>query len=209
MAHLPHAPATRAMATFLIVCVAVLNVPLPVRAGTPAAELKDIQYRYYFRGNYERAVELLQTFLARTDLSEAERLSAGEFLAASLILSGRPDEGKAVFSKLIMGPGGYGGPDPTTFKPEVVAAYEAARDQVAAVRLRTAPTVAGGTMPSGAPSGAEVKAEEQSKPIYKQWWLYVGLAAVVVVVGAAASGGDDAAPEPLATGTVTVGVRIR
>jgi len=209
MIHLPHAPATRALAMFLIVCVIVLNVPLPVCAGTPAAELKDIQYRYYFRGSYGRAAELLQAFLARTDLSETERLSASEFLAASLVLGGQPEEGTAVFTKLIMGPGGYGGPDPATFKPEVVAAYEGARDQVAAVRLRTAPAVTGETAPSGTSPAVEVTAEKPSKPIYKQWWLYVGLAAVAVAVGAAASSGDDAVPAPSPTGTVTVGVRIR
>ena len=209
MTDFPHARATRALAMFLIIGVAALNVPLPVRAGTPAAELKDIQYRYYFRGNYERAAELLQAFLTRTDLSETERLSASEFLAASLVLGGKPEEGTAVFTKLIMGPGGYGGPDPATFKPQVVAAYETARDQVAAVRLRTAPVVTGETTPGGTAPAVEVTAENQSKPIYKQWWLYVGLAAVAVVVGAAASSSDDAVPAPSPTGTVTVGVQIR
>ena len=62
-----------------------------------------------------------------------------------------------------------------------------------------------------AATAVETAAAEPSKPIYKKWWFYVGLAAVVLVVAAAASPQEEDEPQgpPSPTGTVTVGVRVR
>jgi hypothetical protein len=184
-----------------------LQVPADVLAGgeSPADVLKQIQYKYYYRGKYEEAVGALKTFLARTDLTRDVAVSAREFLAASYILSGKPDKGKEQFLHLLNEDEQYAGPDAAVFKTEVVEAYETTRDALASVKLRTAPDTRQGEERTVAAAG------EPSKPIYKKWWFYVGLAAAVLVIAAAASPKEEDEPQtpPAPTGTVTVGVRVR
>jgi tetratricopeptide (TPR) repeat protein len=183
-----------------------LQVPAAaITADKPPQEaLKQIEYKYYFRGQYQSAISALQTFLARTDISREQAVSAREYLAASYVLSGRTDKGKEQFLRLLTDDERYKGPDPTRFKAEVVEAFDSTRDAYMAVKLRTAPS---GDAEPGVTASGETGS---SKPLYKKWWFYVGLAAVAVVAVAAASPKDEetAAP-PQPTGTVTVGVRVR
>jgi hypothetical protein len=201
-----NSPLTKTVCAVLILCMVVLHVPAAaITADKPPEEaLKQIQYKYYFRGKYDAAINALKTFLARTDLSREHQVTAREFLAASYILSGKPEKGKEQFLQLLGEDERYAGPDPTKFKAEVVQGFESTRDAYAAVKLRTPPQAAGGSEQAKAVASAE------SKPIYKKWWFYVGLAAALVVVAAATSPQEeeaDAAPQP--TGTVTVGVRVQ
>jgi hypothetical protein len=173
-------------------------------ATTAGDDLKQIQYKYYFRGKYEQAIESLSTFLARIDLSESNVVAAREFLAASYILSGAAKLGREQFLKMLNADAQYAGPDPAVFKPEVIDIYASARDELAASRLRTAPPGELGDV------SQEVLVTESSKPIYKKWWFYAGLAVLVVVVGAVSSQEEEAAEKPAPnTGTVSVGVQIR
>jgi hypothetical protein len=180
----------------------------PARAGVPADDLKQIEYRYYFRGKYPQAVEALQTFLARIDVSGQVALRANEFLAASHVLSGAPQAGRDVFARVIAANPSYAGPDPAIFKPEVIDVYGAARSEYDSLALRhAAPADSSGAAGGGAPAPAVVNAA--GKPIYRKWWFYAGAAAVAgVVAGLAASSGDDDAPSA-PSGTVTVGVRVQ
>ena len=197
---------TKIISAVLAVCMLALHAPAAAITAekSPEEALKQIQYKYYFRGQYNEAVGALQTFLARTDLAPEQAVSAREFLAASYVLSGQTDKGKEQFLHLLTEDEKYTGPDPTRFKQEVVAAFDSTRDAYAAVKLRTPPQGTGETGNAGA------VASETSKPIYKKWWFYVGLAAVVVLAAAAAAPKEEEAEAPSGpTGTVTVGVRVQ
>ena len=199
-------PATGTISVVVLTCLVLLQVAaLSTGARAQASDdLKKIQYKYYFRGRYVEAIEALRTFLARTDLGENEIVQAREFLAASYILSGAADLGREQFLKLLNANEAYEGPDPAVFKAEVVDVYAAARDDLAAARLRTPP--AGDPV---VPVPAEPE-PESSKPIYKKWWFYAGLAAAVLVVGAATAKDEETEPTPAApTGTVSIGVQVR
>src|SRR5204862_2974044 len=103
----------------------------PSHAGDPAGDLKQIEYKYYFRGKYTEAIGALQTYLARMDVGADMALRASEFLAASHVLSGAPATGKSVFARLIATDPSYAGPDAAVFKPAVVDVYAEARDEYA------------------------------------------------------------------------------
>jgi hypothetical protein len=179
-------------------------------AGTPSDDLKQIEYKYYFRGKYQQAIESLQVFLARVDLTEAEATRAREVLAASYVLGGAPAMGKQIFADMIVRTPAYPGPDPNVFKLEVVDAYAQARSEYTALAL--APSTSASARDRDQKGAAAVPSDAaaaSSKPIYKKWWFYAGAAALLAGVGvAAASGGDDPAPGA-ATGSVTVGVTLR
>jgi hypothetical protein len=57
----------RITSTLLIVTLFASTVvaPLAAIAGTPGDDLKQIEYKYYFRGKYQQAIESLQVFVAR------------------------------------------------------------------------------------------------------------------------------------------------
>ena len=199
-------PANKTISSVIIACLVMAQVMglSPGARAEAADDLKQIQYKYYFRGKYVQAIEALRTFLARTDIGEAETITAREFLAASYILSGAPDLGREQYVKIFAINELYAGPDPAVFKAEVIEVYDSARDEVAAARLRNAP--------EGDPvkAAAAVPETKSSKPIYKKWWFYVGLAAALVVVGAATSKEEEPEKIPVAsTGTVSVGVQVR
>ncbi|HEU4364356.1 MAG TPA: hypothetical protein VFT13_02715 [Candidatus Krumholzibacteria bacterium] len=186
----------------------VVATAYPVRAGNAGDDLKHIEYRYYFRGRYQQAIEALQTFLARVDLTPVETLRAREVLAASYVLGGAPAMGREVFAQLIVADPAYAGPDPTIFKLEVVNAYGEARSEYAARTLKSVPAQ-DPLLPGGDDDDAVLTAvETPGKPIYKKWWFYAGATALLLGVGAAVSGGDDPAAAP-AAGSVVVGVRIQ
>lgn len=194
-------------AVLVVTMTSVVSTSYPAFAGNATEDLKQIEYRYYFRGRYQQAIEALQTFLARVDLTPAETGRAREVLAASYVLGGAPAMGKEVFAQMIVADPKYAGPDPTVFKLEVVNVYAEARSEYAARMLKTVPAtdpaLAAGT------DSAAAATETDGKPIYKKWWFYAGAAAVLLAVGAAAGGGgDEETPKP-ATGTVVVGVRVQ
>ena len=182
-------------------------------AGTPTDDLKQIEYKYYFRGKYQQAIESLQTYLARVDLPKTDAMRAREMLAASYVLGGAPAMGKQMFSEMIAKDPKYPGPDSNVFKLEVMDEYAKARSEyVAMASLKNAPS-------SGKPgkkddddeSGAAIPSStiaETSKPIYKKWWFYAGAAALIAGIGVAAGGGGDDAGPPPDQGGVTVGVIV-
>lgn len=198
---------TCAVALIALLLSVVSATWAPVWAGTAADDLKQIEYQYYFRGRYQQAIEALQTFLARVDLTDADATHAREFLAASYVLGGAPAMGKEVFAQLIAADPSYPGPDPSVFKLEVVNVYGEARSDYAALAIRNAP------VPSSAGGGAEAAVNPAptppGKPIYKKWWFYAGTAAVLLVAAGAASGNKNGSqPAPASSGTVTVGVNV-
>jgi hypothetical protein len=201
-----NSPAIKIISAVLSVCMLALHAPAGAITAEKAPDeaLKQIQYKYYFRGQYQEAISSLQTFLARTDLTREQAVSAREFLAASYVLSGQSEKGKEQFLQLLTEVEQYTGPDPTRFKQEVVDAFDSTRDAYLAVKLRTPSHGPGGT------GDANAVAAGDSKPIYKKWWFYVGLAAVVLVAAAAASPKEDESDTTSGpTGTVTVGVQVR
>ena len=186
-----------------------------VRAGDPADDLKQIEYKYYFRGKYAESVDALTTFLARVDVKGAVAVRANEFLAASHVLGGSPPAGRDVFAKLIASDPAYAGPDAAVFKPEVIDVYAQARADYAAHTIKS-PAVATTDVPpaTAAPAPANSAApvttstSTASKPIYKKWWFYAGAAAVIGGVAAVAGVGGGGSTTPAATGTVSVGVTV-
>jgi hypothetical protein len=184
----------------------VVSTSYPAHAGSASDDLKQIEYRYYFRGKYQQTIESLQTFLARVDLAPAETLRAREVLAASYVLGGAPAMGKEVFARIITDDPAYAGPDPSVFKLEVVNAYAEARSDYAAATLKTVPgqsNLAANTSPQ-----TVAEAGTPGTPIYKKWWFYAGAATLLLVAGAAGSKGDEPG-SPAATGSVQVGVRVQ
>ncbi|MDH4338441.1 MAG: hypothetical protein OEX18_14300 [Candidatus Krumholzibacteria bacterium] len=184
----------------------MLAMSRPAYAGDATEDLKQIEYRYYFRGRYQQAIEALQTYLARVDLKATDTLRAREVLAASYVLGGAPAMGKEVFSQVIMTDPEYPGPDPTVFKLEVVNAYAEARAEYAARMLKTVPAQ---DPALAAAANDPAPAEPAGKPIYKKWWFYAGAAVALLAVGAAAGSGGDGDSPAASTGTVVVGVRVQ
>jgi hypothetical protein len=198
--------AFRSISLVLIVSMAMAQVgsfPATCAAGTPSDDLKEIQYRYYFRGKYDQAIDMLQTYLARTDLDPSSTRSAREFLAASFVLSGSPEKGREIFVQMLNEDAAYSGPDTSTFRAEVVTAWSEARDMYASNRLKSPPpveTVLGAEPASGGKEG---------KPIYKKWWFYVAGAATLLLIAGAVTSEEKDDPVAHDTGTVNVGVQVR
>jgi hypothetical protein len=186
-----------------------------VRAGEPADDLKQIEYKYYFRGKYAESVSALETFLARVDVKGDVALHANEFLAASHVLAGSPQTGRDLFAKLIATDPSYAGPDAGVFKPEVMDAYTHARADYAARTIKAPPMATSGVPPaetiapgSGAAPSTTPAIQNVSTPIYKKWWFYAGAAAVIGGVALAAGGGGGDAPAS-PQGTISVGVNVK
>ena len=97
----PMAKGIMSLATFCFLCLQLVCV-FPGEAHAAAKdELKTIKYKYYFRGNYDKAITELQTFLDQKDLQKSLVVEAREYLAASLILSGATSAGKAQYMELL------------------------------------------------------------------------------------------------------------
>ncbi len=192
----------------LVTLIAGVAAPLhPAYAGNPTDDLKQIEYKYYFRGKYQQAIEALQTYLARVDLPPADALRAREVLAASYVLGGAPAMGQQIFTGMITADPKYPGPDPNVFKLEVMDAYAKARSDYASMALATAPSSdsSDDSAAGAAPNDAAVA--QTGKPIYKKWWFYAGAAALIAAVGVAAGGGGDENTRA-DSGGVTVGVTV-
>jgi len=195
----------KSVAAALIVCLTATQIgwlPLECAAGSPTSDLKQIQYKQYFRGKYAQAIESLTTYLARTDLEPGHVEAAREFLAASHVLSGSRDRGRDVFLLMLNEDPLYAGPDAATFKASVVGVWAEARDLYASNRLRNAP------MSDSDDPIANALPASSKKPIYKKWWFYAGIAAVVVIAGSLSNPSEEAAPVT-DSGTVVVGVTVR
>jgi len=197
--------------TSSLVAVCFLSVQLAAWFPAPALadasdDLKKIEYKYYFRGDYDKAIDALKAFLERDDLSGAQVVEAREYLAASLILSGATPAGKEQFLLLLNQDASYAGPDPAVFKPAIVSAFDDAKADYASNVIRNVPDSA---MPDG---GGDVAAtaDSKGKPIYKKWWFYVTMVGVVLIIAAAAGGSsDDGDSRPNDTGTVSIDVGVQ
>jgi hypothetical protein len=192
--------------------VSAVTAPCGVAfAGVPSEDLKQIEYKYYFRGKYQQAIESLQTFLARVDLKPVDAMRTREMLAASYVLGGAPAMGKQMFAEMIAREPSYPGPDPNVFKLEVMDEYAKARSEYAAMAsLKNAPgskDQKDDRDDGAAAMPAEAAMAETGKPIYKKWWFYAGAAALLAGVGVALGGGGGDEP-PADRGGVTVGVVV-
>ena len=196
----------RRIAALVSVVSMLLTIAAPVLAADPSDDLKQIEYKYYFRGKYPQAIDALTTFLARVDVNGAVAVRANEFLAASHVLAGSPQTGRGVFAKLIASDPDYVGPDVSVFKPDVVDVYRQARADYAARTIKT-PAIAAADSSQAPAATATPSSPVASKPIYKKWWFYAGAAAVVGAVALAAGGGGDDASSP--RGTISVGVNVK
>lgn len=202
---------TSSMLIVTLLASALLTPFQSASAATAGDDLKQIEYKYYFRGKYQQAIESLQTFLARVDLTEADATRAREVLAASYVLGGAPAMGKQMFAEMIAKNPAYPGPDPNVFKLEVVDAYAQARSDYAALALKSAPTSKGSSgrdKNSPASANPSDQATTNGKPIYKKWWFYAGAAALIAGIGVAVGGGGSGGAPPAPTGGVTVGVVV-
>ncbi len=188
---------------FFFIQVAGL-IPHDALAGV-SDELKQIEYKYYFRGKYEEAIETLGALLERPDLTEAEQLEAREFLAASLILTGSVQAGKDQFFKIMNQDGTYSGPDAGVFQPNIIAVYKEAKVEYASFLIQGVTEIKSAAAP--AEIEPAVAKPTEKKPIYKKWWFYTAIGAVVLAAAAATVKEEDA-PELRETGTVTVGVVV-
>jgi len=178
--------------------------PRHAYAASASDDLKKIEYKYYFRGNYAKTIAELRTFLQRRDIGKTEIIEAREYLAASLLLSGSPAEGKKEFMEILKTDAKYEGPDPSVFKSEIVTAFGEAQAEYASIVMRS---VSDPKSTDAVTSSVQTETGK-SKPLYKKWWFYAGMAAALLVVaGAVGSGSDDTQP-PRDTGTVTVEVDV-
>jgi hypothetical protein len=193
----------------VIFCLIFIQVAGLMPRGVLAevsAELKEIEYKYYFRGKYEEAIKALQAMLENPDLEASERREAREFLAASLILTGFPQAGKDQFLKILNQDGTYAGPDTTVFKQNIIAVYKEAKVDYASLVIQQATEIKSAAAP--VETGPAVVYSAEKKPIYRKWWFYTAIGAVVLVAAAAAAQEEDV-PESRETGTVTVGVAVQ
>ena len=199
-----------AKATSMVVAICFLTIqvtcflPSDVFASNKD-DLKNIEYKYYFRGNYDKAISELKSFLERKHLSKAETVEAREYLAASLIMTGASTAGKEQYLKLLKMDSAYKGPDPGVFKPMIVSTFEEAKAEYASAVIRNVPD----DVVSSDGATTEATETKDGKPIYKKWWFYVGIGAALLIVAGAASGGGGGGDVPPETGSVTVGVDIQ
>jgi hypothetical protein len=181
----------KAVSPFVAVCFLSLQlaVVLPPAAHAGAADdLKQIEYKHYFRGNYTKAIAELKSFLARDNLAPEVIVEAREYLAASLVMTGSTEEAKAQYMTLLNMDASYAGPDPSVFKSIVVSTYNEAKAEYASAVIRNVPD----TALSDAAAGSAATEQLGGKPFYKKWWFYATMGAVLLlVVGAAGGGGDD------------------
>ena len=199
---------SRTLSTMAAVCFLSVQLaawfPVTVQADA-ADDLKEIEYKYYFRGDYEKAIDGLTAFLERDGLTASQVVEAREYLAASLVLLGATSAGQEQFLVLLKQDASYAGPDPAVFKASIITAFEGARAEYASAVIRTVPDTAmsGDVSPEPAPAVA------QGKPLYKKWWFYATMAGVVLVIAAAAGGGNsDEEPAP-GQGTLSIDVDVR
>lgn len=171
-----------------------------------ADELKEIEYKYYFRGKYEEAIKALQAMLENPDLEASEQREAREFLAASLILTGSSQAGKDQFLKILNQDGKYAGPDTAVFKQNIIAVYEEAKAEYASLVIQQAAEIKTAAAP--VETDPVVAYPEGKKPFYKKWWFYTAVGAVVLLAAAAAAQ-EEEVPESRETGIVTVGVAVQ
>jgi len=199
----PMAKGIMSLVTFCFLCLQVVCV-LPGEAHAAAKdELKTIKYKYYFRGNYDKAITELNTFLEQKPLDHALAVEAREYLAASLILSGATSQGKAQYMTLLKEDANYPGPDPSVFKSMIVSTYEEAKAEYSSMVIRTVPDTA---MPEAA--AESLPDAKPGKPIYKKWWFYATMGAVLILVAGAAAGSGEEEPAARETGSVNIGVDI-
>jgi hypothetical protein len=207
----------RITSVLMIVTLFTSTMVVPLQsafAGTPGEDLKQIEYKYYFRGKYQQAIESLQVYLARVDLEKGDALRAREMLAASYVLGGAPAMGRQMFAEMIAKNPAYPGPDPNVFKLEVVDEYAKARSEYAALALQNAPSSARSKSSVDADKDQSATATPtdvaatSGKPIYKKWWFYAGAAALLAGIGVAVGGGGDGGGPVAETGGVTVGVIV-
>jgi tetratricopeptide (TPR) repeat protein len=198
----------KTLSSIVLVCFlgfqATCFLPRSAYAGA-ADDLKKIEYKYYFRGDYEKAISELRAFLERSDLTSPEIIEAREYLAASLILSGASQQGKDQYLELLKMDSSYKGPDPSVFKPIIIATYDEAQAEYASMVIRSVPEA----QPTDATTSSSPATEATGKPLYKKWWFYMTMAAVILIVAGAAGSGDDEAAPPKDTGTVTVEVGVQ
>jgi hypothetical protein len=196
----------KAVSTVVMICFLGFQATcwLPTEAFADAgSDLKKIEYKYYFRGNYAKAIAELKRFLDRKDLSDKQITEAREYLAASYIVTGSSADGKAQFLEILRADSAYKGPDPGVFKSIVVSTFDQAKSEYASAVIRTAPDTG---VKTGAGSKTDATATE-GKPVYKKWWFYATMGVVLLAIAGAASGGGDE-PPPADTGRVTVGVVV-
>ncbi len=197
---------TAVLVTLAFVCLQVLAAfPQQALAGNED-DLKTIQYKYYFRGNYDKAITEFRVYLERNDLTNEQVVTAREYLAASLIMTGASDQAKAQYLKILNEDGSYAGPDPSVFKTVVIDTYQEAQAEYASAVIRNVPETVVATEGTTTPG----ETAKVGKPIYKKWWFYVAMGAVLLVVAGAAGGsaGEEDGP-PAQTGTVTIGVDVQ
>ncbi len=200
----PVAKGIMSLVAFCFLCLQVVCV-LPGEAHAGAKdELKTIKYKYYFRGNYDKAITELRSFLDQKALERSLVVEAREYLAASLILSGATPAGKAQYMELLKEDANYPGPDPSVFKSMIVSTYNEAKAEYASMVIRTVPETA---MSDGA-AASMPEAAAPGKPIYKKWWFYATMGAVLIIVVGAAAGGSSEEEAARDTGTVKVGIEI-
>jgi hypothetical protein len=198
----------RVITTIIAVCFMAMQcvclLPGPAAADA-SADLKNIEYKYYFRGNYERAITELRTFLERGDLEPAQIVEAKEYLAASLIFSGKTEAGKSEYLDLLRMDSSYKGPDPSVFKTAIIDTFDEAQAEYAAAMMRTVPKAAATPAVTDA---ATAVVDAGGKPFYRKWWFYATMGAVVLVIAGAASSSDNGSDAPKDRGTVTVEVDV-
>ncbi len=196
------------VSTVVIVCFLGFQVTclLPRAAFAGAdSDLKRIEYKHYFRGNYAKAIAELRQFLDRTDLKSDQIREAREFLAASLIMTGSSADGKTQFLEVLRKDSDYKGPDPGVFKPIVISTFNQAKSEYASAVIRTAPDTG---VAGAAKSASDAATPAPGKPVYKKWWFYATMGVVVLAIaGAAAGGGDD--PPPADKGRITIGIEVQ
>jgi hypothetical protein len=193
---------TAMVAAVFITFQILVMMPTSVLADS-ADELKRIEYKLYFRGDYEKTIVELRAFLEREDLTPDQIVEAKEYLAASLILTGRSTQGKREYVDLLKMNAGYAGPDPSVFKAVVVSTFNEAKAEYAAAVINSVPPSPADAVGDSANNGPPVVT---GKPFYKKWWFYATMGVVLVALAGAASGADEDSPPD--RGTVTVEVQV-
>jgi pentatricopeptide repeat protein len=150
----------------------ILFTPLSARGQVqpPLNSSEAIQraQEYYDQSSFEVAVELLQDALTKGIVNAAETQAASELLARCYVKSGKPDKAREVFKELLKDESNYT-PDPVRVPPDEMAVFEEARNEFKSEALRKSTQMAGGA------------GQDESKPIYKRWYFWAGIAVAGVI----------------------------
>ena len=146
-----------------LVAVIILSFSPNFSWSQPAtlAPLQQAQ-EYYEQSRFGDAIPLLEGALKKNDLAPGEREATYELLARCYVKNGKAAQARQTFKSILNMDSNYE-PDPVRMPPDELTVFHEAREEFKAeIAKRSVP--------------------EKSKPVYKRWYFWVGIAVATAAI---------------------------